>query len=260
MSDEERTIDEERTVDRRPFTARSVVASLLLGLRRPRLSGARLVTAAALLGISEGTTRVALSRMVASGELTSSQGEYHLSGALRERHGRQEEGRHPDLKVWDGSWRVAVVGSVGGPRSAPERATARRALGQLRLAEWREGLWVRPDNLVDPPPVLDGCSWMTGGRLADDAEAQALAWRLWDVEGWAAQAEDLLGALARTPPPDDLPESFRLAAAVVRHLRDDPLLPERLLPREWPGARLRMSYDRYEVAFYAALRPVLGAP
>jgi phenylacetic acid degradation operon negative regulatory protein len=62
-------------------------------------------------------------------------------------------------------------------------------------------------------------------------------------------------------PAEQVRESFRLAAAVVRHLRDDPLLPEELLPPGWPGPALRTAYDRYEAAFQAALRPVLrGTP
>ena len=53
----------------RPLSARSVVASTLLGMRPPRLPTQILVRSGALFGIAEGTTRVALSRMVAAGEL-----------------------------------------------------------------------------------------------------------------------------------------------------------------------------------------------
>jgi phenylacetic acid degradation operon negative regulatory protein len=83
---------------------------------------------------------------------------------------------------------------------------------------------------------------------------------LWGLVGWAERARALLASMARTPPSGDHPEpSFQLAAAVVRHLRDDPLLPEVLLPADWPGGELRATYDGYEAAFQAALRPVLQA-
>lgn len=51
----------------RPFTARSVLASALLGEDPPELPVAHLVHLAGLFGVSENRARVALSRMVASG-------------------------------------------------------------------------------------------------------------------------------------------------------------------------------------------------
>jgi len=60
----------------RPLTPRSAVASLLLGMHPPRMRAALLVRWCAHLGIPEGTTRVALSRMVTAGELTINDGRY----------------------------------------------------------------------------------------------------------------------------------------------------------------------------------------
>jgi phenylacetic acid degradation operon negative regulatory protein len=41
---------------------------------------------------------------------------------------------------------------------------------------------------------------------------------------------------------------------VLRHFQADPLLPEELLPRGWPGAALRTEYDRFDAAYRALLR------
>jgi phenylacetic acid degradation operon negative regulatory protein len=247
-----------RTTDRdAAFSARSVVASLLLGMRHPELSGARLVQAAGLFGLSDGTTRVALSRMVGAGELVAEGGRYRLAGSLAERHGRQEEGRRPPPGAWDGTWWVAVAGSLGARRSASERAVLRRRLTAARMAEWREGVWLRPDNLGHPPGGVDGCTWWVGAQPVA-AESTTLASSLWDLDGWAHRAVALGDEMAAVPPAGGIPESFRVAAAVVRHLRDDPLLPAELLPPRWPGADLRTAYDAYEVAFQAALRPFLS--
>ena len=235
----------------RALTARSLVASLLLGMRRPELSGRRLVAAGRAFGFNDGTTRVALSRMAAAGELEGDGGSYRLAGALLVRHQRQEEGRRPQLRPWDGSWRVAVVGTSG-PRRPAERAEMRNALTAVRLAEMREGVWVRPDNLAIAP--VEGCVWFEGARLVDDAAA--LAGSLWDLAGWAAAAVELLADMAA--PWESLPGAFLTAATVVRHIRDDPLLPPPLLPPDWPGERLRAAYDDYEAAFQQALRPLLS--
>jgi len=84
----------------------------------------------------------------------------------------------------------------------------------------------------------------------------ALAATLWDLAAWTRGAEELRAAMEATTP-DRIAAGFRVAAAVVRHLRDDPLLPAELLPTDWPGDRLRSDYDVYEHAFQAALAPVL---
>ena len=44
------------------------------------------------------------------------------------------------------------------------------------------------------------------------------------------------------------------SAAVLRHFQADPLLPEELLPRGWPGRALREDYDRFDLAHRALLR------
>jgi len=237
-----------------PLTARSVIASLLLGTEPPRLAGRRLVRAAERFGFSENATRVALSRMVGGGELVADGGAYGLAGPLLERHRRQQAGRRPELRDWDGTWLLAVVGTGDARRPAAQRSSARRELAAARLAEWREGVWIRPDNLRGERPLIAGCAWIAGGRPDEAPDAEVL----WELEGWASRAEAMVAAMAVTPASATTPDaSFRLAAAVVRHLRDDPLLPAALLPHDWPGERLRAEYDAYETAFQAVLRPVL---
>ncbi|GAC1587612.1 MAG: PaaX family transcriptional regulator C-terminal domain-containing protein [Acidimicrobiales bacterium] len=218
------------------------------------MSAADLVRSAGLLGVAEGTTRVALSRMVSAGELLSDGGIYRLTGALLDRHGWQESGRHPVLHTWDGTWRIAIVGAGGTARSAAQRSVARRHLEAARLAEWREGVWARPDNLAGSAPAVEGCTWLSGCRFVEGDDAPAVTARLWDTGRWARDAQELCNAMRRTTPEDDLAAAFRLSADVVRHLRDDPLLPPELLPVPWPGAELRRDYDRYETRFWMALR------
>lgn len=245
--------------DSRGFSARSVIASILLGRPRGDMVSAQLVRLTQLFGFAEGTVRVALSRMVAAGELGLADGRYTLSGALLDRHLHQEEARHPELRPWDGTWRMAVVGV--GPlrrRSVNERADLRQTLKRLRLAEWREGVWLRPDNLAierDARPPLSGCSWFHGCRPSelDGAGPQVLAGRLWDLNGWSSTAQRFVQAIVDTPADDDLGATFRLSASVVRHIRDDPLLPEALLPLGWPGIALRERYADYQRQFETAL-------
>ncbi len=240
-----------------PLSARSVIASTLLGLRPPVLTARVLVRSGALFGIAEGTTRTALSRMVSAGELEPVAGDeaaYRLSGRLLDRQARQEVSRHPPRWGWDLRWRLAVV--VAERRSPEERAWLRSSLVGGRYAELREGVWTRPDNLPGPRPDAPGCDWIKG-EFADPA---ATAASLWNLPGWADRARSLEAEMTTwTARLDDegvevLAPTFVLSADVLRHLQGDPLLPRELLPEGWPGTSLRQSYEVFDAAFVRAWR------
>ena len=44
--------------------------------------------------------------------------------------------------------------------------------------------------------------------------------------------------------PELVADAFVAGAAALRHIGSDPLLPEELLPADWPGAALRAEYTR----------------
>jgi phenylacetic acid degradation operon negative regulatory protein len=247
--------------DNRAFTARSVLLSVLLGTDPPRLPVSLLVSTTELFGIAEGTTRTALSRMVASGELAASDGRYEIaSPRLLHRHARQARSRQGATRPWSGEWIEAVV-AVEGRRPAAERAALRTRLHSLRLAELREGVWLRPDNLAPPDQATAGDNgevvWFRARLEGDPAQ---LAQRLWDLAAWATEAESLRVRLAELSGPLEagdrtvLAEGFVLSAAVLRHFQADPLLPAELLPSAWPGEALRDDYGRYDAAYRTVLR------
>lgn len=243
--------------DDRPLTARSVLASTLLGTNPPELPVARLVAVAALFGINENRCRVALSRMAAAGEVVANRGHYRLAGHLLDRFAGQQASRHVPPASWDGSWVVLAVHASR--RDASARAEARRVLRAARLAELREGVWLRPANLAVHLPDPLGAS-VTRFRARPDGDAAALAASLWDLGEWASGARALLQRLRATRAdlvpgdPGVLAPGFVLSASVLRHLRADPLLPPPLLPLDWPGQELRDVYDGWDAAYRAVLR------
>ncbi|MER6509933.1 PaaX family transcriptional regulator C-terminal domain-containing protein [Nonomuraea sp. NPDC050227] len=227
------------------LSARSAVLSALLGSHPPRLPARHLVRIGALFGIAEGTVRVALSRMVAAGDLTQQGGRYTLSERLVERQARQDESRDPHTRPWDGTWEVAVV--TAERRAPADRAAFRHTMSALRMGELREGTWLRPANLVRewPETVTAQCTLIDGRPHGDPTPL------LWDLDGWAAEAGRLERALDRA---DGLAEGFLVSAAVLRHLLADPLLPAELLPASWPGAALRARYDAFDRRYREVLR------
>jgi phenylacetic acid degradation operon negative regulatory protein len=252
--------------DTRPLPGRSVLLSTLLGSQPPRMPVALLVRVGQLFGFTEGAVRTSLTRMVQRGELTASDSRYELAGALLARQRRQAESRSAERGEWSGRWTMAVVTAEG--RSAAERSRLRDAMAYLRLAPQREGVWIRPDNLPhDRAPehrrIAEAqCAWWVANPRVDDAE---LAASLWPLADWATRATELRRAMApltqRLEDHDEsaLAEGFVVSAAVLRHFQADPLLPDELVPRSWPGRRLRQDYDRFDTAYRAVLAHWLRA-
>lgn len=238
-----------------------MLASVLLGTDPPWLPTPLLLRTAALFGISEGSARTALSRMSSAGEVVGERGGYRLAGRLVARQARQAASRRAEVRDWDGTWELVTV-EGDSARSAADRASLRDALRQLRLAELREGLWGRPDNLDparSPEARAAADQWCRRWTGAQPDPAPDVA-TLWDLAGWADEAAGLRREMAalvdgfEAGDPSELAAGFVTSAAVLRHLQADPLLPPDLVPAGWPGPALRADYDRYDAAYRAVLR------
>jgi phenylacetic acid degradation operon negative regulatory protein len=254
----------------RPLTTRSVLASALLGAREPRLPVADLVVAASVFGISPGAARTCLWRMVSNGELTTDNATYALAGHLLERRHRVDDAARPEHATrgpWDGTWELAVVSQER--RSAADRLELRKAAAALHLAEIREGVWTRPDNL-DPlrlptsRAVLD--QQCVQFRRANTDITVDTARSLFPLDAWSHDARRLTVAMhdeLESGPSDDdetnenLTYQFTLSIAVVRHLQLDPVLPAALLPEDWPGHDLRSTYRSFDKVFKRRLNRAL---
>lgn len=220
------------------MTARSVVLSVLLGAHPAWATAGELVRLTADFGIKETALRVALTRMVSTGDLIRSADGYRLSDRLLARQRRQDDAMRPRVRAWRGYWTTLIVTSVG--TDARTRATLRTALQHKRFRELREGIWMRPDNIdIDLESEIRARVRIL--RARDDAPVE-LAGQLWDLPGWARTGQDLLDEMAAA---SDVPGRFVVAAAMVRHLLTDPMLPAELLPAGWPGPRLRAAYNDF---------------
>ena len=246
---------------KRRLSARSIVASTLLGTHPPVLPSRLLVAFAAEFDVSEGATRVALSRMVDRGELLATDGSYELCGPLLARQIRQAAGLAPDVAPWDGTWEMYVVRP--GARSTADRSGLRRALGHLGLAERREGTWLRPANLAEnrlPDTAAVVADQADRFIARPDGSARALTAAIFPLAEWAGRALALREAMAELVDALDggdrsvLAPGFELAAAVLRHLVADPRLPDELVPADWPAAALRDHYRDYDRRYRAVLR------
>jgi phenylacetic acid degradation operon negative regulatory protein len=226
------------------MTARSVVLSVLLGAHPAWATASELIRLTADFDIREPTVRVALTRMVSAGDLVRSEDGYRLSDRLLARQRRQDDAINPRLRHWQGLWTTLVITSVG--TDARTRAALRNTLHEKRFAELREGVWLRPDNLdVElPADVLERVRVLQ----ARDEHPEELAARLWDLPTWVHTSRQLLDEMATAA---DIPGRFVAAAGIVRHLLTDPVLPDELLPDDWPGAALRAAYVNFAAELVA---------
>jgi phenylacetic acid degradation operon negative regulatory protein len=248
----------------RELNARSLALSALLGTHPPALPARALVALAELFGIAGGTMRTALSRMVTTGEIEADAGWYHLAGRLLERQRAQDIGRRPPARAWDGRWHTVIA--AADQRDLADRRRFRAVLTDHRFGELRPDTWLRPANLSVPDLgpaaiVLTGALAASGGAT----DERALVARLWDLDALGESARRLLDRIGHLRATTDLtdhesiPETFTVAAAIVRFLRSEPLLPAQLTPPDWPVDEVRRSYDDLERDLQATLRSFLGS-
>jgi phenylacetic acid degradation operon negative regulatory protein len=111
-------------------------------------------------------------------------------------------------------------------RGPAERADPRTRPAALRLAELREGVWLRPADpgrrLSAGPGEVAEC-----GTARPDRSAREFAAGLWPLDARSGTARALLGHVDRATRPAERLTAF---AAVVRQLLADPVL----LPADWP--------------------------
>src|ERR1700682_3832219 len=173
------------------LTARSVALSTLLGYHPPALPISALVKVGELFGIRDRAIRVALTRMVRDGDVTVGNGVYRLSERVLRRQAQQDALASPPTRRWTGGWEMAVVTSTNRPLA--ERVALRKSMGRYRMGELREGVWMRPDNLSRELDgvIADQCEFF----VCHTSASPSLAASLWDLPGWAAEADRLLTVL-----------------------------------------------------------------
>ncbi len=223
-----------------PLSMRSVLLSTLLGSNPPRLRAAQLIAMASVFGFSAAQAESSLAVLAATGDVTIENHRYRLGPRLARRQRRQDQTRTDPRLPWGGRWAMVVLDR--GSEDLENADELRRELLGLQFALWREGVWLRPDNLgLRHVPMLQqhATTWVTDAP--NNLDGRSLVARLWDLNAWAGRAELLLEAL---PQALDLIDGLPVAIATIGHLTRDPLLPDGLSPKGWPSQTLRKEFAR----------------
>lgn len=225
---------------------RTVILKLMLASERDELVAREAVSACALLGIRENSTRVALVRL-ASAQLieAAGRGAYRLGPQATGLAAEITAWRNAEDRVrqWDGAWMAVHTGALKRADRVALRARE-RALELLGLRELERGLHVRPDNLTGSVVALRERLRKLDPDLAApvfvardlDPEREQRARKLWNgkaltkgyretrrkLEEWLARADQLEPEVAAR-------ESYLVGDKAIRQLVFDPLLPAPLV-------------------------------
>ena len=218
-----------------------------------------LIEAMAALDVEPKTARQAIARSAAAGLLTSARTGRQVSWSLTApatallTDGTEriyQFGRRPE--AWDGRWLLVLV-------SVPEanrhlRYRVRVALGWQGFASIGPGVWVSPwvgrEGAARAALRQLG---LEGDPLSFVGESRALEEQVsaaWDLAEVAAEYEVFIDA-TRAKTPTTALDCFVALTTLVHDWRHfpaaDPGLPDRLLPRPWPGqSAADLFHDRHQ--------------
>ncbi len=242
------------------LTTRSIVLSVLLGSHPPAMPVSALVRFCSLFGISDGTVRTSLSRMVERGELVADDATYRLSGRLLDRQAEQDVGRARRSVRWERDWWIVIV--TAERRTVADRRAFRSRTVGAKLGELRPDLWLRPANLMIPSD-LTGVLVSRGPLIgADDFEVARALWDLGAIDETSCTLTARLSDSERhlvAVGPAGLASAFVALAQALRHLRTEPQLPDELHSPS-AGDGLRSAYQDVERAFRDQLQTFLHEP
>ncbi|WP_229070122.1 PaaX family transcriptional regulator [Actinoplanes sp. DH11] len=223
-------------------------------------------------GIEDQPLRLAIRRMLTAGEVTRTgrgrSGGLGLTPAGRARLDRDRLGLHLALDQdrgrarWDGRWHLLAVSAPESERAL--RDALRRDLAEAGAAAVSTGLYVSPHDLGPLLPPGGAANLVrataTGLDVRGTTDDRAVAELLWPaapiVAGYAALEQALAEddpPASNNPPAADGPPAgsdvtavlvrqIRLADALDRAMRHDPLIPPELRAAPWPPSLVRRAW------------------
>lgn len=217
------------------LTPKAIILNILRASHPHPLSTANILETGDVLGVSANNMRVSLTRLVASGLISSpSRGLYQLAAETNIISSYLESWRQGNKRIgqWDQSWLAAIP-------SKPYKHL--KALERMGFREISAGLWARPNNLTLSQHQLTNI--LNGFQVQFDVspfvmhslnEAEVQSWKsLWPSEDtlneqYLFAVTELQQSISRLPQQtlkQQLKETFLLGGEAIKTLMAAPLLP-----------------------------------
>lgn len=234
---------------------RTIIDAFLPGSGAVELS--TIYAAANALGIADQTLRLTLRRMIDKDLITQhGRGRSGTITLTAEGRGRIEQDRlglqlarlqDTGALRWDGRWRLIAISVPEQQRST--RDAIRRELMAAGAASLATALFVSPHDLaqllgdsVHPHLVTATATDLVVRGQTNSAD---IVEELWPAAPINAGYDTLVQALDHDDTAETVPmRKIRLADALERAIRHDPLLPPELRPEPWRPARLRIAWTK----------------
>jgi phenylacetic acid degradation operon negative regulatory protein len=216
------------------------------------------------VGVSEHATRSTLSRMARRDLLHRARRGRQVYLGLTPRS--QQILRDGETRVWrtgavnenwDGSW--TLLGFSLPESWQRQRHELRSRLLWAGFGPLQSGLWISPSH-ADAAAVTEGLQAgphvrAFTARAIAPTDVDGLLRDAWDLDAIAARYRGFVDrwqeAGHRPPLPDRLAQHLALQTDWLQVIRQDPRLPARHLPRDWPAARAQEVFR----ALYAEIDP-----
>ena len=206
-----------------PLMTREIVAMMLIGSRRG-LSARKISLLGARFDVTANALRVALFRMVATGEVVANDRSYRATSRLSLASLGWSHAL-TTIEPWNGRWQMIV----GTPASADPSVAGR--LLSAGFAEYCDRVWLCPSSRGP----IEG----TGNHFVVTPEEDScrLAERLWALREWNARAgwfnRQCNLAVVNEDCKNGMGSPLQLAIGAYAHLHTAPRLPRELLPHGW---------------------------
>ncbi|WP_018680269.1 PaaX family transcriptional regulator [Actinokineospora enzanensis] len=216
----------------------------------------------ARIGVSEEAARSTLTRMAGRGLLTRHRSGRKVYFGLTDRSAEVlADGRR---RIWDTGavnddpgreW--TLVGFSLPDNRRGDRHDLRTQLGWAGFGLLQNGLWIAAGErdvtaIVDRLGLGDHVTVMTA-RPSGRTEAADLVRKAFDTATIAARYSAFLDTWDTPDPrqeaPDDLARQLLLHTDWLQAVRQDPHLPARLLPADWPAIRAQNLFRRLDTDF-----------
>lgn len=224
------------------------------------------------LGVSEQATRSTLSRMVRRGLLARHRrGRKMYFGLTPRAAAVLSEGKH---RLWhtgavnqDGERRWTLLGFSVPETRRDDRHQLRSRLRWAGFGLLRSGLWIAP-GIVDVTAVVADQRLLDHvlvfhAQPAEPSDIGQMVRDAYDLQAIAARYHEFLQRWGVPRPlpaaPDDLARLLWLVSEWLLLLRDDPRLPLRHLPDDWPAVAAEALFRRRHAELQPQARRIADA-